>query len=302
VPTVFLQGGLGNQLFQYAAGRAVALKTNSDLFLEPSRVSKRFNSKTPPRNFHLPQFNINASTTHSPISKNSFLTFRLKVFSLLRPFFRKLAGHICRVHKDHHPRRFSPSVLTLPCEAFLFGYYQSEKYFRNISDILREEITLSEKPSGQNEQLKSQIERQNAVSVHVRRGDYTSHGWVLPSDYYRTAIERICASTEDVTLFFFSDDLEWVRSHIRAFLPFHFPSKRVRYVDCNGEKDAPEDLRLMRSCRHNIIANSTFSWWGAWLNQHSKKVVLAPKHWIHDHVQNLDILPNRWSVVDWQSS
>jgi hypothetical protein len=265
-------------------------------------VRKRFNSKTPPRTFHLPKFNVKASTIHSPIPKNSFLKFRLKAFSLFRPFSPKLAAHTFKVHKDCHPRRFSSSVLTLPHTAFLFGYYQSEKYFYDVGDKLRTEIVLSEKPSGQNEQLKSQIERQNAVSVHVRRGDYTSHGWTLPPGYYRAAIERICASTEDVTLFFFSDDLEWVRSHIRAFLPPHFPSKRVRYVDCNGEKDAPEDLRLMRSCRHNIIANSTFSWWGAWLNQHSEKVVLAPKRWIYDHVQNLDILPNRWSVVDWQSS
>jgi hypothetical protein len=222
------------------------------------------------------------------------------LFSLLGPIVPELATQVCNVHRDRHSQRFAPHVLDLPGDVLLFGHYQSEKYFWDFRDNLLTELSVQKKPSPKNRTWMEKIETSNSLGIHVRRGDYINQGWVLPVEYYRLAIKETRNRVNDVNLFFFSDDIKWVREHTQRMLPDGFPSSKVHYVDCNDGEEAYEDLRLMQSCHHNIIANSTFSWWGAWLNQYDEKLVFAPAYWIRDHVGNLDIIPKRWSTIDWR--
>jgi hypothetical protein len=300
MPTVILQGGLGNQLFQYAVGRSLSLKTGSQLYLEESKFAYSSDPGLPTRTFRLSEFAVQGDVIRNPIEEDALLKGRFRLFSILSKITPKLAGRISGVHKDlERPRCFTPHVLGLSGNAYLYGYYQSEKYFRSIEETLREELSLQRELDGINREWRYRVEEEESVSIHVRRSDYVDQEWDLPVGYYRSAIEEICRTNGSVQLFFFSDDVEWVRENRRDLLPKDVTHESVSYVDCNGTDNAHKDLWLMKSCSHNIISNSTFSWWGAWLNQNKEKKVLAPAYWLRDRVENLDIIPDRWKVVDW---
>lgn len=298
MPTVVLQGGLGNQLFQYAVGRSLSLRTGSTLYLETSTFTRSSDSNRPSRTLHLPNFSIQGEIIQKPIERAPMLKGRFKLFNLLNRVSPKLATQICRVHRDlQDPHRFTPHVLNVPKNTVLYGYYQSEKYFRQFKKMLRGELSLRGKLSGINRKWKAQIEEKRSVSVHIRRGDYVKQGWDLPLKYYKLAIKRIDCAEDSSHLFFFSDEIEWVKKNIRCILPDSFSLENVDYIDNNSNHDAHEDLRLMRSCTHNIISNSTFSWWGAWLNRNDQKTVLAPAYWLRNRVEDLDIIPKRWDTI-----
>lgn len=230
------------------------------------------------------------------------LKARFKLFDLLRPLSESLATRVCRVHKDQIPHRFDPQVLKAPGNSILYGYYQSEQYFAGIRPLLREEISRCTELTGVSRTWKRRIVETNSVAVHVRRGDYVDQGWTLPAEYYRSAINAVRSFRGEIELFFFSDDMAWVREHSDALLPNRGTTPTVHYVDCNDGAAVANDLGLMRRCRHQIIANSTLSWWGAWLNRHDEKTVLAPAYWIREPVDDIDILPDRWETIDWRSS
>ena len=174
MPTVILQGGLGNQLFQYAVGRSFSLKTGTKLYLEISTFARSSNSNLPPRTLHLPNFAIQGEIIQKPIENAPLLKGRFKLFSLLSRVNPKLATRICRVHKDlQNSRRFTPYVLNIPGNAFLYGHYQSEKILSFVQKDDAEGAFLQNKPSGINQKWKSQIEVKKSVGVHVRRGGYT---------------------------------------------------------------------------------------------------------------------------------
>jgi hypothetical protein len=175
--------------------------------------------------------------------------------------------------------------------SYLHGYWQSERYFAAHADTLRHDLRIVTPPSPENAEMARQIAAAPSVSLHVRRGDYLQSGAyaACSGDYYRAALHLVAeAAGLTPTIFVFSDDPAWARDHLD--LPF---AKVV--VDFNGRDTDYEDLRLMSLCRHNVIANSSFSWWGAWLNRHPGKVVVAPKRWFADkHLQNPDLLPAGW--------
>lgn len=302
MPTVLLHGGLGNQLFQYAVGRALSVRTGTNLELETSRLSPSTPTTSTPRRLHLRAFRTRGEQIHRPIHRDRLLKARFKLFGLLRPISVALATRICRVHRDQDPQRFTPQVLEMPGPSFLYGYYQTEKYFADIRGTLREELSPRSALTDENRTWRDRIEATNAAAVHVRRGDYVEQGWSLPHAYYRSAIEALQSLHGPTDLFFFSDDMGWVRDHIDRLLPDRVSPSSVHYVDNNSGEEAPKDLLLMSHCRHNIIANSTLSWWGAWLNRHDKKTVLAPSYWIHAPVDDTDIIPERWHTVDWRSA
>jgi hypothetical protein len=230
------------------------------------------------------------------------LKARFKLFDLLRPLSESLATRVCRVHTDLTPHQFDPQVLKAPGNSILYGYYQSEQYFAGIRSLLREEISRCTELTDVSRTWKRRIVETNSVAVHVRRGDYVDQGWTLPAEYYRSAINAVRSLRGEAELFFFSDDMAWVREHSDVLLPSLDASSTVHYVDCNDGAAVANDLVLMKSCRHQIIANSTLSWWGAWLNRHDEKTVLAPAYWIHNPVDDIDIIPDRWETVDWRSS
>ncbi len=189
-----------------------------------------------------------------------------------------------------------PGICNVPLPNYLMGYWQSERYFADVAQTIRTDFTFRQPMIGRNHELVEEIGAVNAVSLHVRRGDYANnlrtkatHG-VCPLDYYEAAIRYIAERVEAPHYFVFSDDMEWVRANLRIQLP-------CSYVDHNQGAESYNDMRLMSLCKHHIIANSSFSWWGAWLNPCDDKVVVAPKNWFANSNDTKDLLPFGWATL-----
>lgn len=296
--SVILHGGLGNQLFQYATGRAHSLRTDSPLYMNMSQFHKDRGPDVAERSLNLDAFDlpveyVNNSSTWGPNWK-LFERLPQTVATVSQP----LATRLFNLYVEDRSLRFDPHVVQLPSDIILDGYWQSEQYFSDFDEKLRNEIFVHNSISDKNRQWYDCITDTDSVSVHVRRGDYVSLGWALPSIYYRNALNRIYNKTDVTDLFFFSDDMNWVRTNCEELLPEE-RDINVHYIECNNGETAYEDLRLMRSCDHHIIANSSFSWWGAWLDKSNQKQIVAPNFWVYDQVDNLDIVPNRWETAAW---
>jgi len=291
---VKLQGGLSNQMFQYAAARRLAHVHGTDVRIDTSWYRNIPDTATP-REYELGYFNISGTeATHSEtIGMTGIRNAALKD----RPvaLWRKLFPRYRFTPERHF--HFDESVLRLPDQACLFGYWVSEKYFKDIEGIIRTEFTVKNAPEGRNRELIERMQSGNSVSLHVRRGDYVRdpnvnriHG-ACGIDYYSAAIALIGERVDSPQYFVFSDDIEWVREN----LPVPEP---VEFVNHNRGTKSYEDLRLMSNCRHNIIANSSFSWWGAWLNPNPDKVVIAPERWFNDAPHDTkDVVPESWEKL-----
>lgn len=282
-----LSGGLGNQMFQYAAGRRLAYINHCPLKLDLAHYARN-----PTRQYDLGVFNIQAEIT---------LPEEIKRFDASYDKLRRLKHWLyVRLPKRswqwvrQESILFQPSVLELRGNIYLDGMWQSEKYFQDVVALIRHNFTLKESPRGQNAKLVEHIRSVEAVSLHVRRGDYVTnpatsrvHGVCSP-DYYAGAVRLMMTKTLKPHLFVFSDDTAWARENLRLAVP-------VTIVAHNNSYHVHEDLRLMSMCRHHIIANSSFSWWGAWLNPGAGKIVIAPRQWYRNpQVDTRDCLPGDW--------
>jgi len=291
---VKLTGGLGNQMFQYAAARRLADLRETVLKLDLT-ILQSIQSDRTPRAYELKNLNISAAiATPQEIADITGLETSWRK-SILRRFNRMLDMKKARprIIRERH-FHFDPEILNTPDNSYLEGYWQSERYFMDVSDLLQKEFTFKLPLSGANLTLAQEIEAVNSISLHVRRGDYVSnkvvinkHG-VCSLDYYRCCVANLIDKVADPHFYIFSDDPEWVRENIS--LPF-----KVTFVRNNGIDKGYEDLRLMSLCRHNIIANSTLSWWGAWLNMNPGKIVFAPQNWFADtSIDTSDLIPEKW--------
>ena len=291
--TVHLVTGLGNQFFQYAVGRTLSLKYGVPLSLDVSSLPFYF--KMGYDEGHITHFNIEARVCDLPkqtqmYSSNRLFRKFLKLRDRLLPYY--LRTYV--VEKQFH---FDPKILCARRSAYLEGYFQSEAYFGSHKDILRKELSVKNPPEGRNAILADEIRSTQAVSLHVRRGDYVNnpemskvHG-CYDRRYYRRAVEIIASKTADPRIYVFSDDPAWVKANLKLDFP-------TVYVDHNTPKTNYEDLRLMSLCKHHIIANSTFSWWGAWLDPNPDKLVIAPERWFADSPHDTrDIIPKDWIKV-----
>jgi len=204
-----------------------------------------------------------------------------------------LRHHKIQQKDIHNIRQF----LALPDHSYLEGYWGSEKYFKDIENIIRKEFTLKDKPDAINQKMISRIKNCDSVSIHIRRGDYIFdektnkyHG-VCNLDYYLKAIALVAKKVKKPYFFIFSDDIRWAKQNLHLKFP-------CVYVNHNIGKKDYEDLRLMSNCCHNIIANSSFSWWGAWLNKNKDKIVIAPKKWFTDKsINTKDLIPKQWLKI-----
>jgi hypothetical protein len=186
---------------------------------------------------------------------------------------------------------YHPGFTKYPKNTYLQGFWQSERYFKDYEAEIRHDFRFRDSVTQACKHLKEQVSSCNSVSIHVRRGDYVSnpsankfHGLCSPG-YYRDAVDHIAQSQKDIELFVFSDDIAWCKEHLKLDQPLHFMETHTAY----------EDMYLMSQCRHHIIANSSFSWWGAWLNDKPGKRVVAPKQWFLDtSVNTSDIIPDTW--------
>lgn len=284
---VQLIGGLGNQMFQYALGRTLALRNGSPLKLDIQPFEKQ-----ELRRYSLHRFAILASVLSAEES------IQLGIGSGLLGRIGRLVNRMRGVQSLPLVRErsftFDPSVLERRGRCYLQGYWQSPRYFASMEPTIRGELTVREPPAGANLAMAEKIKSTLAVSVHVRRGDYASsrsthhyHGTCGP-DYYLAAEADVRRRVGNCTLFVFSDDPNWVTQNLR------FESETI-VVRHNGPEGDYEDLRLMTLCQHHIIANSTFSWWGAWLCPNPGKFVVAPRQWFRDPGHSADdLIPREW--------
>jgi len=286
--TVDLFGGLGNQMFQYALSRSLALKNESSLTLRPIDVGAF--SK---REYALGCFRLAPGVQ---IKRAGGDRRQASWEKLLAKFgrFLFLGKREVIIREKYFP--FDPTILELRgSDIHLYGYWQSEKYFRDIRKTILEDFTFVYPLSQRNQKILHEIKKLNSISVHVRRGDYVIdpktrelHG-DCGSEYYKQAFEIISKKISKPVFYFFSDDVDWVKKNLSAS-----EGKNV-YVDWNTGDKSYADMQLMSACRHNILANSSFSWWGAWLNQNKDKIVVAPKNWFKDASMDArDLVPEGW--------
>jgi len=188
------------------------------------------------------------------------------------------------------------NVQSAPSNSYLRGFWQSESYFADIRETLLEELNPLAAPSVKDLAVIEAMHRPASVSLHVRRGDYVSlssaaafHG-LCGLDYYNRAVDYIAERVESLNVFIFSDDPQWVRENLKLRFP-------VYYIDHNNSANAFQDLRLMSYCMHHVIANSSFSWWGAWLAKFEKKIVVSPSKWFQVERPTPDLLPTDWVRV-----
>ena len=286
---VHLSGGLGNQLFQYAAGRAVAFRTNSRLKLDTSSLSEGAS-----REYRLNRFGVKAGiagdlmiswlrrldqpTTGGQIAR---------AIHMLLPFCE---WKVIRERQFH----FDSTILPHTGDVYMIGYWQTPRYFAEIEDLLRGELKLTASLDDTAQETMSLINSTQSVGLHVRRGDYVAdtainrvHGTV-EMEYYRRAVSHLERKLVGPHFFVFSDEPKWVQQNFHVDAPVTFVSNAGKDSDC-------VDLHLMSQCKHHVLANSSFSWWGAWLNPDTRKTVIAPAKWFNDpSLDTKDLLPDDW--------
>lgn len=279
-------GGLGNQMFQYAMGRALALRHSAPLYLDTKWYATQSKGDHP-RTFQLaffPGVILNLKTIYS----NPPTVYERIWEKITESLF------VSKVITEPHYHYWKEIEAVRP-PASLKGYWQSEKYFYCYSDIIRQDFNLPALPKGVVSDMARHISAtQHSVSVHIRRGDYISnneancHHGVLGAEYYNSALRNIFKSCGKITLFLFSDEPQWVQQNFDCCGHYSI------LVDL-GLTNAPYyDMHLMSLCQHHVIANSSFSWWGAWLAS-SKGMTFAPQRWFaNEAIDTSDVCPHRW--------
>lgn len=274
-----LFGGAGNQLFQYAAGRALADHLGCELVLDSRYVAGNQDRGDCFAHFGHARFTHGAAL---PPAKSD---------GMLRYGLWRLAGRDPRFYREKG-LGFDATLFDQPPGTYLHGYWQSERYFADIADQLRRDLVFTTPLDGANAEMAAQIDQaKTPVSFHVRRGDYLAAGAyaVCTPDYYRAAAAHLAERLGPLTCFVFSNDPAWARDNLTL-------GQDTVVVDINDETTGHFDLRLQSLCAHHVIANSTFSWWAAWLNLSAEKKVIAPKHWFAEGtLSNPDICPPGWT-------
>jgi hypothetical protein len=278
-------GGLGNQMFQYAAGRALAIANDAELKLDLIEMGSY---KLRP--FALDQFNIQAVVAQPDEVPGKPKRGLLRKFTSALKSDRSSCERIVE-----NGLAFDSKVPALRGSLHLSGYWQSEQYFASSAAAIRSDFSLKSPLSPARQELLALIDAATApVSIHVRRGDYVTspsanavHGTCEPS-WYHEAMRRMLDRVGDASFFVFSDEPQWARSNLQSSRPMVFIEPQ------NDGRDG-EDMHLMAACHAQIIANSSFSWWGAWLNPRPDKHVIAPKQWFRaPDKDDRDIVPTNW--------
>lgn len=289
-------GGLGNQMFQAAAGFALA-----DQYKVPLKLDTTFlEDRSIKENFTYRNYELNCFDYPFQIADKVDIKKSMPIESFLVRNLYKLLPFTKWVYYLETEQGFEPSFFQLPSNVYLEGYWQSEKYIQHIKKKIWQLFTFKEIPDQLNRNIANFIKNVNSVSVHIRRSDYVSnasnnqyHG-TCDLAYYEKAIQYVIAKINNPVFYFFSDDMEWVLENFGT-LPF----EKV-FVTGNLGTNSYIDMQLMSDCRHNIVANSSFSWWGAWLNQNEDKMVIAPKIWFANQGKNQQtehLIPQNWISI-----
>ena len=289
-----ITNGLGNQMFQYATARRLSLQRRIPLNLDISFYEKVMPG-IEPRNFDLRHLNIK-----SVFASDEDIARYCKPDSWSTVWrIRRRLGLSGKIFAEKKWGVYDPAILTTSRNVYLVGYWQNEGYFKDIREVLLKEFQPQMPMDAYNQQMAEKIRSVTSVCIHIRRGDYVSdpvtlerHG-VLPLTYYDTAVRLLTEEVPNPYFFIFSDEPEWAKAHLKLQHP-------AIIIDKNSAESSFKDLWLMSCCKHHIIANSTFSWWGAWLSQHPQQIVYAPKQWFTgsgSYAEPVNIVPVRWRQI-----
>ncbi len=274
---VQLAGGTGNQMFQYAAGRALAERVQAPLRVDVGAFATRSPAVTP-RHYALSPF----SAAPGIATPSELRVFRLRARL-------GLASQLVE-----RGRFYDPAFEQAGKYTYLIGHWHTERYFASLAPLIRQAFTVRQPPNPRSAALLEKICRPGTVSVHVRRGDYITntvaamHHGVLSLEYYARAAALMLEKIPQPHFYVFSDEPHWAKEALRLPGP-------MSVIDLHGPDEGHEDLRLMRACHHHIIANSSFSWWGAWLSEYQDKIVIAPRQWFRSaEVDTHDFCPAEW--------
>ncbi len=285
----------GNQMFQYATARALAIKHNTDLYIDTDWF---YHNKLDYLNYRLQHFNIQAKVATKKEKPRYAILRKDKILHTLRYPINLIVKILHPRHfienKRHpliHPWMFdfNPTTPTLSDNTYLEWFWQSEHYFKDVEDIIRKDFTLKEPISDpENLQVMELMSKTNSISLHVRRWDYVGSalGGICDKAYYEKAIEFIKSKVQDPVFFIFSNDIQRCKDNLNTWDTSHF-------IDWNKGENAYKDMILMSYCKHNIIANSSFSRRGARLNTNPNKIVIAPTRW-HQTMEYKDTVPSEW--------
>ncbi|MDP3957988.1 MAG: alpha-1,2-fucosyltransferase [bacterium] len=287
-------GGLGNQLFQYAFARAVASKLKTDFRLDVDLTPIYAHLKIHP--YALGYFNTRIEkAADSDMWGFVWLRRRKKFFNFAYRHMR-LKRKLLPFYYPEKTFAFDLDVFNQGDPTYFDGFWQTGRYFESIADEIRQEITLKEPLSPYSREIEGKIKKEETpISLHVRRGFYVSdatssafHGVCSP-EYYEAAIRYITERVKNPHFFIFSDDYPWAAENFKTL---QYPHTCINNPEALGH----EDMTLMSKCHHHIIANSSFSWWGSWLNPRKDKIVIAPKKWFANAPKNdtRDLFPENW--------
>ena len=279
-------GGLGNQMFQYAYAKALQQKGH-----EVKIDISAFETYKLHGGYQLNKYNIDLDSSikdeNDKFYKNTFF------YKVLRRFGMDLSRRI-----KEKSLLFDKKLLEIDDNSYLDGYFQCEKYFKDIREIILKQFTINQDISNYTKEIKNKIQNsQNSCSLHIRRGDFVNstniniHG-ACDIEYYKKAMKYLEEKVENINYFIFSDDIEWVKENLAI--------QNAIYIDSKEKRIPHEDIYLMSLCKNNIIANSSFSWWGAWINRNENKIVIAPKRWFADDKlenQSKDIVCESWVKI-----
>lgn len=282
-------GGLGNQMFQYAMGRALSIRLNSTFQMDITAFQRNVNHQ----GFELKRIFSLDTEIATEAHVKQVLGWRHPILFRRLLSKRGLAALRGTIYVVEPHFEFWSGVEKISKNCFLTGYWQSERYFIDAIAQIRKDFEFSIPLDHENLEIANRINRVNAVSLHVRRGDYVSNPTnasiyhVCSAKYYRKAIEIILEKIDNPQFFVFSDDMEWVKKNLDF-------NSNCLYISINQGVDSYKDMQLMSLCQHHIIANSSFGWWGAWLNPRLKKIVVGPSQWFVQPVDTKDLLPAKW--------
>jgi len=296
---VKISGGLGNQLFQYALAKAIEQKRGLEVKLDTSFFNLPAGSITP-RKFLLDKFNISLKIAKRedfhkigvpyPTDKTLKENLRRLIFKLIE-FFKTKQNK--KIIIDHN-LNFNEATLNIPDNRYISGSWTNQKYFINIKNILQKELCPKFTIGSATKKILDNIIKTNSVGIHIRRSDYLkyTHKFVILTEkYYDRAVQLIKEKESEPIFFIFSDDITYVKKNYANI----FGDTTV-YVSGKNITDY-EEFWLLSKCKHNIIANSTFSWWGAWLNNNSNKMIVAPNQYRTDNKDMSGFIPSEWISI-----
>ncbi len=298
---VKLMDGLGNQMFQYAFGRYLQEVYNEPIVFETTKLNSKSLRKVGIQHLNIGDGQIKpwrmAGRIESLVLRNYSKGIRLLMARRFK--LRGDEGYTRMIkygfYTTEDPIQYHPFQKTKLPIKFVRGYFQSEKYFAPVKDIIKKEFMVKDEPDSEQKSIISDICKQQSVAIHIRRGDYVNNKRfdVCTENYYMRAVKKMNELLEDPVYYVFSNsisDLEWIRKN------YHLPAENIVYMD-KGSSEV-DDLRFMYNCHYHIISNSTFSWWGSYLCVHEGNMTIAPDHWYNDMADYRDIYRKEWIICE----